>query len=109
MSVSVHYKIKQLIEETNNAFDIYAACDHMNTDYAEFATMSLPDFRQALGKPDLTDCDLMKMLRKGGNKYRKNTPKDNWPMFLAGYVTNKSNGNDLKVKMRESWTQGASC
>ncbi|GJL85864.1 MAG: hypothetical protein DHS20C02_16390 [Micavibrio sp.] len=105
MSVSIHYRIKELIEETNEAFDICASSGHMNTDYAEFAAMSISDFKRALGKPDLTDRQLTRMLRKGGTKYRKNTPKDHWAMFLAGYVTNQSNGNDKALKVRDSWQQ----
>ncbi len=106
MSVSVHYRIKELIEETNEAFDICASYEHVNTDYAEFAAMSISDFKRALDKPDLTDRQLTQMLRKGGNKYRKSTPKNHWAMFLAGYVTNQSNGNDKALKVRDSWLQG---
>jgi len=107
MSISVHHRIKELIEETNDAYDICVSCEHVNTDYAEFAALSLPEFKTALSKPDLTSNQLVEMLRKGRNKYAKNTPKANWAMFLAGYVTNKSNGNDRKFRIRESWLQEA--
>ncbi len=103
MSVSVHYRIKELIEQTREAFEIFSSSDHVNSDYAEFAAMSLEEFRTALGAPDLTDGQLVKMLRKGRNKYRKGTTKDRWPMFLAGYVTNKAKGNDKTLRARDSW------
>lgn len=106
MSISVHYRIKELIEQTNEAFEICASFDHVNTDYAEFAAMSLSDFKNALGAPDLTDRQLVKMLRKGRNKYEKRTPKNHWSMFLAGYVTNQTNGNDKTLKARDSWAHG---
>lgn len=103
MSVSVHYRIKELIEQTREAFEIFSSSDHVNSDYAEFAAMSLEEFRAALGMPELTDAQLIKMLRKGRNKYRKGTSRDRWPMFLAGYVTNKANGNAKTMKARDSW------
>ena len=53
---SIYSRIKILIEDTNDAFSAYGS---LNTDYAEFATLSLADFKSILNKPDMTKDELV--------------------------------------------------
>ncbi len=93
MALSIHHRIKMLIEETNDAF---AHCrGSINSDYAEFATMSLPAFKQALRKPELTGHDLTNMLRSGTAKHKHVDPECCWATFMAHYIARTSNAKPI--------------
>ena len=91
MSKSVHKRIKVLIEETNDAYDMCAG--GLNADYAEFAGLSIAEFKEVLSNPGLTRRQLVRMLRKGSNKHKIANPKSCWATFLANYVGNVSNAS----------------
>ena len=87
MSLSVHQKIRILIEQTNDCFKCY---DAVNADFAEFATLALADFKEALEDPGLTRGQLTKMLRRGMIKHRDKGP-GNWSAFMAAHVARAAN------------------
>lgn len=91
MNSSVHARIKHLIEETNDAYSSFGGT--VNADYAEFASLALSEFKNALHKPDLTDHELRHIIRKGMNQHRKKNPSSCWATFMALYVANGSNAN----------------
>lgn len=100
MSVSIHNRIKVLIEETNDAFSIYDSA--MNTDYAEFATLALSDFKHVLRNPKLTRRQLTKMLRSGASKHKNIDPESNWSSFMAHHIETTSNTDDTVLKNFEA-------
>ncbi len=91
MSVSVHHRIKMLIEETNDAFFSCDGC--VNADYAEFATLALSEFKHVLHNPRLTRGQLTRMLRTGAIKHRDIDPEGCWATFMAHYVAQTANKN----------------
>jgi len=46
--------IRGLIQETSNAYDLFHESGSANGDYADFATLSIGDFKSALRDPGLT-------------------------------------------------------
>lgn len=89
MTLSIHNKIKVLIEETTDAFSCY---DHMNSDYAEFATLALSDFKSALALPALTGSELKEMLRRSMIACRGQEP-GNWAALMAQHMAQAMNQN----------------
>lgn len=91
MSNSIHGRVKQIIEETNYAF---AHCrGSLNVDYAEFATLSLTEFKSALRNPNLTSLELVSLLRMASSQYKVKDPNGCWSTFLASYISQSSNNN----------------
>lgn len=88
MDYSIHARIKRLLEETNDAYGLCAST-HMNADFAEFASMSLSDFKRALRDPDLTARRLRRMLRDGCERHKSLAPKSCWSTFMAAYVSSE--------------------
>ena len=82
MNESLHYRIKLLIEETNDAF---YSCGHMNTDFADFASLALGEFRHALRDPRLSPRDLRRMLRDAMCRDHYTDPDMPW----SNYVTDR--------------------
>ena len=90
MNVSVHQRIRTLIEETNDAF-----CESegaINADYAEFATLALSDFKSVLSAPKLTKHELMDLLRTAMQKHKDKDPL-NWAAFMAYHIASTANKN----------------
>lgn len=91
MQSVAHQRIQDVIEETNDAFSF---CGSVNTDYAEFAALSIHAFKQALSDPGLTRGQLVQMLREG---MRAHPPEDHnqsgWAGMMARYVTHRANTN----------------
>ena len=94
MSESIHLRIKTLLEETNDAYNISAGA-HLNCDYADFALMSLPEFKTALNHSGLTGQELQRVLRKGYTRHRQLAPKACWATFMARYVAINANANSV--------------
>jgi len=90
MTRSVHERVKNIIEETNYAFSYCRGS--LNVDYAEFAAMSLFDFKNALHNPNLTGEELMAMLRDASAQYKTTDPNGCWSAFLAQYMSRGING-----------------
>ncbi len=91
MTQNVHRRIKNLLEETNDAFESCAG--GMNSDYASFVSMRLSEFKSLLSNPDLTDRELRQMIRKGQQKSRAKDPEGCWASFIANYMANNANQN----------------
>lgn len=87
MSVSVHQRIRVLLEQTNEAFSCY---DAVNADFAEFATLALSDFKDALKNPQLTRRQLTGMLRGGMTKHG-DRESGSWSAFMALHVASAAN------------------
>lgn len=93
MTNSIHLRIKTLLEETSDAYDIAGA--NGNGDYADFASMSLPEFKQVLNRSNLTGQELQRILRHGFASHRREAPKDCWATFMARYVETNANLNSV--------------
>lgn len=89
MSSSIHGRVKAIIEETNYAFSYCRGS--LNIDYAEFAAMSLFDFKNALHNPNLTGDELMALLRNAAAQYKTTDPNGCWATFLAQYISRGTN------------------
>ncbi len=87
MSLSVHQRIRILIEQTNEAFSCY---ETVNADFAEFATLALSDFKEALRDPNLTRGQLTRMLRRGMTKHSDKTA-GSWSAFMAAHIAKAAN------------------
>lgn len=90
MRPSVHARLKRLLEGTHEAFGI---CGTVNTDYAEFASLSLYEFKVALGNPALTGSELRRAIRDGSRQHSAASPEENWAVFMARYVGLSVNAN----------------
>lgn len=90
MTVSNHQQIKNLIEDTTIAFE---NCGGVNTDYADFATMALADFKKLLGDAKLTDRQLKQLIRKANCSHRDGDPQGCWASFVAKSIAKQSNSN----------------
>lgn len=85
--------IHRVLEETRFAYRIMAEKDHVETDYAEFASsQAIADFRSAFGDPELTHEQLAKLLRRASNKERRRLCKTPWAMFMSNYLERNDNG-----------------
>lgn len=103
MNVSVHHRIKILIEETNDAFSTSGA---MNADYAEFATLALSEFKHVLRNPKLTRAQLTHMLRTGMTKHRAvANPESCWATFMANYIARTANSSDRMNPPQVTWEE----
>ena len=91
MKNTTHNRIKNLLEETNDAFVNCAGS--VNADYAAFVSMRISEFKRLLDNPDLTDQELRRIIRKGEKKHRAKNPEGCWASFIANYVTKSSNQN----------------
>ena len=90
MQCKTQKQIKMLIQQTNTVFE---NCGGVNTDYADFATIALQDFRNMLGNPDLTDRELKRLIRKASARYRNENPEPSWSAFTASYINKRANTN----------------
>jgi hypothetical protein len=99
MSQNVHERIKHLIEGTHEAFEAYGT---INSDYAEFASMALSEFKSALQQPDLTGQELRLMIRKGQSRRNSVDPNGCWATFMAHYVSSHTNSNQMPATPRGS-------
>lgn len=89
MDKNIHNRIKNLLEETNDAF--ISCAGSMNTDYAAFVSLRLSEFKNLLKKPELTDRELRQMVRKGQKSHRSDDPEGCWASFIAGQMANSAN------------------
>ena len=89
MTYSVHQRIQALLQETNDAFALY---EPGNADFAEFASLSISEFKRALNHPALTRTELKALLRAGMQAYHDPDPKT-WTDLMAQHVAQACNGN----------------
>lgn len=86
--------ICRILEETRYAYRISAENDHMNADYAEYASaQALSDFRRAFGDPEMSHEQLCRMLRQASSKERRRLCKTPWAMFMANFIERNGNSN----------------
>lgn len=90
MTLSTHERIRDLIEDTNNLFE---NCGGVNTDYADFATIALADFKRLLGDPSLTDRQLKQLIRKADRSHKTMNQKASWAVFMAEHIAEQANSN----------------
>ena len=86
-------RLRGLIQETSSAYELYHKAGYVNSDFAEFASMSIADFKAALRDPNLTRRQLRQLLRHGNSAHRDMAPKSCWASFLANYIASTANGN----------------
>ncbi len=94
MALSIHHRIRVLIEETNDAF---SCCGNMNSDYAEFATLALYDFKNILSDPSLTSAQLKLLIRKSMSKCKGQDP-ESWASLMAKYVSRAANADVDRIE-----------
>ncbi|MCC7305098.1 MAG: hypothetical protein IT558_02445 [Alphaproteobacteria bacterium] len=97
MNITIHQRIRILLEETNDAFACY---DTVNADFADFAALSLPEFKNVLGDPDLTEEQLTNILRRGMAKHQDKDPHA-WSVFMAYHIARAANRNSRLVLAAE--------
>ena len=86
--------IHQVLEDTRTAYKISCEMDHLNTDYAGYASeMALSEFRRAFGDPELTYEQLCRILRSPSSKERRRQCKTPWAMFMANFIERNGNSN----------------
>ncbi len=84
--------VHQVLEETRYAYRISTENDHLNADYAEFASaQAIADFRRAFGDPELSHEQLAQILRRASNKEGRRLCKTPWAMFMANYLERNDN------------------
>lgn len=98
--MTVYDRIKCLLEETNSAFD--ATRGAMNADFAEFASMALTEFKQALERNDLTPQELQLLLRAGMSRHRSASPDTPWADFMAQHMAGAVNTNTPQARAENS-------
>ena len=95
MNKVTHRRIKNLLEDTNDAF---TSCGGGNIDYAGFAAMALSEFKDLLNEPDLTGKQLRRLIRRGEHQHRTKDPEGCWASFIADYVSQNANQNIKETK-----------
>lgn len=86
--------IHRVLEETRYAYRISSENDHINADYAEYASaQALSEFRRAFGDPELSHEQLCRLLRQASNKERRRLCKTPWAMFMANFLERNGNSN----------------
>jgi hypothetical protein len=93
--------VGKLIEETNDAYRLYSKAQHVNADFAEFASLSLRDFKHKLQAPNLTARNLRHLIRAGmkhhtamnGASLCHEADPAAWVNFMSHYVTQNANAN----------------
>lgn len=95
MGRSANSRVQTLIDDTNEAFLSCGGC--INSDYADFASMAIAEFRQALDKPSLRRDDLVKLLRKSMQKSRCENQAQ-WSILMSHHVTNSVSNYDTAVE-----------
>ncbi|MCC6597521.1 MAG: hypothetical protein IT559_01880 [Alphaproteobacteria bacterium] len=88
--LSIHDRLKSLLEGTYEAFEI---CGAVNTDYAEFASLSLLDFKAAMENPALTGNQLRRAIRSGYSQHHNGSMEEGWASFMARYMSLSANSN----------------
>lgn len=87
--------VKSFIENSNYAYKIYNQSGYMNSDFAEFAALSYQHYQIVLQRPELTQQELRRMLRRASNTHRASAPESCWASFLASYLNNPANGQEI--------------
>ncbi|HPD82747.1 MAG: hypothetical protein R3D88_04465 [Alphaproteobacteria bacterium] len=80
-------KVRKVLEDTGFAYTLSCESQHINSDYADYAsTQALASFQRALKDPHLTYDDLCAILRKASSRASSRQCKTPWSMFMANYI-----------------------
>lgn len=91
MTISIHNRIRILLEQTSDAF---SSCGAVNADFADFASLVLADFSDLLDRPGMTDEQLQTMLRLAMMQCRdKAQGSSSWASFMAHHLAQAANSN----------------
>jgi hypothetical protein len=89
--------IHRVLEDTKYAYRVLSETDHLDADYAEFASsQALAEFRRAFGEPELSHDQLCKILRSAASKERRRQCKTPWAMFMANFLERNANFNGAR-------------
>ena len=88
-------KVRKVLEDTGFAYTLSCESQHINSDYADYAsTQALASFQRALKNPNLSYDDLCAMLRKASSRASSRQCKTPWSMFMANYISKHSGGGN---------------
>ena len=88
-------KIRKILEDTGFAYTLSCESQHINADYADYAsTQALESFQRALKDPNLTYNDLCTILRQASSRASSRQCKTPWSMFMANYLSKHCAGQD---------------
>ena len=83
-----------LIEDIRHAYTIYTTQGCPNSDFAEFAGLSVNQFKKTLKRPDLTARQLRRLIRRGCESHRRQEAIiQNWSDYIAHYISDTANMN----------------
>lgn len=83
-----------LIEDIRHAYTIYTTQGCPNSDFAEFASLSVDQFKRALKRPELTARQLRRLVRRGCESHRRQEAiVQNWSDYIAHYISDTANMN----------------
>ncbi len=100
--------VRKVLEDTGFAYTLSCESEHINTDYADYAsTQALESFKRALKDPNLTYDDLCGILRKASSRASSRQCKTPWSMFMANYIAKHCGGsNDSQNSAGNSQNRG---
>ncbi len=93
MSQLMAEEIKSMIQEASHAYRLYLQNTNLNTDFAEFAALSYHDFRAALGRPEMTQQQVRRLIRRGYLQAHDLPDEKCWATHVAGYMSLVANTN----------------
>lgn len=86
-------RVRKVLEDTGFAYTLSCESQHINSDYADFAsTQALESFKSALKNPNLNYDDLCAILRKASSRASSRQCKTPWSMFMANYIAKHNGG-----------------
>ena len=86
-------ELESLIEDISYAYSIFTTHGCANSDFAEFAGLSVDQFKNALKRPELTARQLRRLVRRGHKSHLSSAPDTAWSDYLAGYISDTANIN----------------
>lgn len=94
-------KVRKVLEDTGFAYTLSCESQHINSDYADYAsTQALSAFQRALKDPNLSYDDLCNILRKASSRASHRQCKTPWSMFMANYISKHSVANQGNIHDR---------
>lgn len=102
-NLSFYNRVKTILQETGDAYNIYTSAGPLNMDYADFlATNCFREFDKLLAHTDLCERKFKHIVRRANLDYLKEVQQDNcWASFMAGYMTQTINDNGFKAPKSE--------
>ena len=98
MKHSIQKDVMIVIEETSSAYQTFSDHNSMNADFAEFASMALGQFKDALRQPEMTLLELQKLLRSGMKRHRRRAAETDWTTFMASFMVTAANESSFEAK-----------